>query len=257
MHALLLAALTSSLALQTPDSSRPSPDPDRIMIDAPAIVREGGVHSLADLLNSRVPGLLVVSGSGLNGTGSRIRFAGPRRLLSDGPPLILLDGIRVDAAEDASIFNLGGAGPSRLEDLNVDDIESIEVVRSPAGAMLYGPGAAEGAILITTKRGRSGPLRAEGYAQGALEAVSARWPTNYGGVDLDNPDSLMRTGGCSLTRQAAGMCVQDFVQAFNPLVQRSPFTTSIRHHAGFAASGGPRWGAFRVAAGLDGDGGVY
>ena len=259
MDALLFAVLTSTLAAQTPDSSTlpPSPDPDRIVIDAAAIVRDGGVQSLADLLNGRVPGLLVVSGSALNGGGSRIHFAGPRRLLGDGSPLFLVDGIRVDATADASQFELGGPGPLRLEDFNVEDIASIEVIRSPADAMLYGPGAADGVILITTKRGRSGRLQVDGYAKGVLHVVSARWPANYGGVDLDNPNPALRTGGCSLTQEAAGACVQDFVQSFNPLVQRSPFTNAIRRHAGFNATGGPRWGAFRLAGGVEGDGGIY
>jgi hypothetical protein len=256
MTVLFLAVIVPALAAQAPDSGSTS-DPDRIVIDAAAIVREGGVHSLADLLNSRVPGLLVIQGSGLNGGGSRIRFPGPRRLLSDGSPLILVDGIRVDAAADAALLNLGGPGPLRLEDFNIEDIESIEIERSPAGGMLYGPGAAEGLILIRTKRGRSGPLQADGFAQGVLESVPARWPTNYGGVDADNPDLRMRSGGCTLAHQAAGYCVQDFVQSFNPLVQRSPFATSMRHHAGFHATGGPSWGAFRLAGGIDGDGGVY
>lgn len=251
MHLLLLAVLT-----QVPDTSAPF-DADRIVIDAAAIVREGGVQSLADVLNSRVPGLLVVSGSGLNGGGSRIRFAGPRRLLSDGMPLILVDGIRVDAIADASQIGLGGPGPLRLEDFNLEDIESIEVERSPAGGMLYGPGAADGVILIRTKRGRAGRIQAGGYAQGAFESVPDRWPANYGGVDADNPTSYYREGACSLTEQAAGRCQQDFVQSFNPLAQRSPFTTAVRHHAGFNATGGPAWGGFRVAGGIDGDGGVY
>jgi TonB-dependent starch-binding outer membrane protein SusC len=255
MNALFLAVL--SLAAQAPDSAAAtSSDPDRIVIDAAGIVREGGVQSLADLLNSRVPGLLVIPGSGLNGGGFRIRFAGPRRLLSDGAPLILVDGIRVDAAADASPFDLGGPGPLRLDDFSLEDIESIEVVANPATAMIHGPGAADGVILIRTKRGRSGPLQVEGYAQGWLEAVSTRWPANFGGVDADNPNPDVRTG-CSLSYQAAGYCVQDFVQSFNPLVQRSPFNTAVRHHAGFNATGGPDWGAFRLAAGIDGDGGVY
>lgn len=255
MNALLLAVHT--LAVQVPDSAPPtSSDPDRIVIDAAAIVREGGVQSLADLLNSRVPGLLVISGSGLNGGGSRIRFAGPRTLLSDGAPLVLVDGVRVDAAADATAFILGGPGPLRLEDFNLEDIESIEVVSNPAAAMIHGAGAADGVILIRTRRGRSGPLRVDGYAQGWLEAVSTRWPANYGGVDADNTNPIFRTR-CSLTAQAAGFCVQDFVQSFNPLVQRSPFHTAVRHHAGFNATGGPHWGAFRLAAGVDGDGGVY
>lgn len=255
MNALFLALHT--LAVQVPDSAPPTrSDPDRFVIDAAAIVREGGGQSLADLLNSRVPGLLVISGSGLNGGGARIRFAGPRTLLSDGAPLVLVDGIRVDAAADATAFILGGPGPLRLEDFNLEDIESIEVASSPAVGMIYGPGAADGVILIRTKRGRSGPLQMDGYAQGWLETVSKHWPANYGGVDADNPNQIFRTR-CSLTAQAAGFCVQDFVQSFNPLVQRSPFHTAVRHHAGFNATGGPHWGGFRLAAGIDGDGGVY
>jgi len=253
MNPLVVAVLT--LIAQAPDTS--AADPDRIVIDAAATVREGGVRSLADLLTSRVPGLLVIPGSGLNGGGSRIRFPGPRRLLSDGAPLILVDGMRVDAATDAAMIGLGGPGPFRLEDLNVEDVASIEVIRSPAEGMLYGPGAADGVILIKTNRGRSGRVQADAYAQSVFESVTDRWPANYGGVDADNPDLRMRTGGCSLAAQAAGNCVQDFVQSFNPLVQRSPFATSVRHHAGFHATGGPAWGAFRMAGGIDGDGGVY
>ncbi len=257
----LLALLTFAVSpFQAADSTRPaplSPDPDRVVLDAAAIVRDAGVQSLADLLNSRVPGLLVVSGSALNGGGSRIHFAGPRRLLGDGSPLFLVDGIRVDATADASLFALGGPGPLRLEDFSVEDIASIEVIRSPADAMLYGPGGADGVILITTKRGRSGRLHVDGYAKGVMQVVSARWPANYGGVDLDNPDPVMRTGGCSLSAQAAGRCVQDFVQSFDPLAQRSPFNNAIRRHAGFNATGGPRWGAFRLAGNVAGDEGIY
>ena len=106
--------------------------------------------------------------------------------------------MRVDAATDAAMIGLGGPGPLRLEDFNVEDVASIEVIRSPAEGMLYGPGAAEGVILIKTNRGRSGRVQADAYAQSVFESVTDRWPANYGGVDADNPDLRMRTGGCSL-----------------------------------------------------------
>ncbi len=247
------------LAAQAPADSNPpaSSSPDGYVIDAAKLVREGGARSIAELLISQVPGLLVVPGSGLTGAGARVRFAGARSLVGDRAPLVLVDGIRVDAAEDASLVPLGGAGPSRLDDLRPEDVESVEVVRGPASAAIYGAGAAAGVILIRTKTGRSGPARWEGYAQGALGFEPSRWPANYGGVDLDNPDVRMRTGGCSLAAQGAGLCVQDFVQSFNPLVQRSPFATAMRRQIGFSGSGGPRWGAFRVAGGLDSDDGAY
>ncbi len=256
---LLFLFLAATLGAQAPRDSAPAPtfSTDRYVIDAAQLVRDGGARSIADLLVSQVPGLLVVPGSGLNGAGSRIRFAGVRSLINDSPPLILVDGVRVDAAEDASLVGLGGAGPLRLEDLSPEDIESIEVLRSPADGAIYGPGATNGVILIHTQGGRLGPMRWETHAQGVMQAVPSRWPANYGGVDADNPDLRMRTGGCSLTQQAAGLCVQDFVQSFNPLVQRSPFATVLRRQVGFSGSGGPRWGAFRIAGGFDGDNGPY
>lgn len=260
MRALFVAALlylfTSPAAAQTAGDSTVTVNPDRYVIDAARRVRETGARSLADLLAGQVPGLLVIPGSGLNGGGARIRFAGPRSLVDNVAPLFVVDGIRVDAAEDATLVLLGGPGPLRLDDLSVEDVESIEILRGGASVAAYGP-AANGVILIRTKRGRSGPARFETYARGAVETVPSRWPANYGGVDPFNANPDYRNGLCSLTEQAEGHCVQDHVQSFNPLVQRSPFATVLRRQVGFIGSGGPRWGAFRVGGSFDGDGGPY
>src|SRR5258705_9203087 len=164
MRAIPLAALfwlaASPAAAQTAGDSTANTHPDRYVIDAAKLVREGGVHSLADLLISQVPGLFVVPGSGLTGVGTRVRFAGPRALVVDGAPLILLDGIRVDAAEDATLTI--PVGPSRLDDLSPDEIEAIEVLRGPASRAIYGAGASDGVILIRAKGGTFGRGRCEG-----------------------------------------------------------------------------------------------
>ena len=261
MRAIPFAALVSLLvpvvAAQTPGDTTAPSNPDRYVIDASALVRAGGVYTIADLLISQVPGLFVVPGSGLTGAGARIRFTGPRSLVGDRAPLILVDGIRVDATEDAALVGIGGAGPSRLDDLSPEDVASIEVLRGPASAAMYGAGASAGVILIRTKSGTSGPVRWNGYAQGALGSERSRWPANYGGVDVDNVEPYARQGRCWLTEQAAGRCVQDFVQSFNPLEDRSPFTAALRRQVGFSASGGPQWGAFRLAGNLEGDDGAY
>src|SRR5207249_11766635 len=64
-------------------------------------VRERGARSVTDILTSRVPGLLVVPASGVNGMGSRIRLRGVQSLVADRAPLVLLDGMRIEAGEDA------------------------------------------------------------------------------------------------------------------------------------------------------------
>ena len=257
MNVLVVAVFAPALAFQTPDTTQPPPNPDRYTIDVAALAREGTARTLSEVLMSRVPGLLVIPGSGLKGSGASIRFAGVRSMVADQPPLILLDGFRIDGREDDSQLALGGPGPSRLDDIRLDDVESIEVVRGPASAVVYGPGSAAGVILIRTKQGRTGPARVEAFVQGSVRSMPTHWPTNYGGVDLDNSNAYYRNGGCTLSVQATGQCVQDFVQTFNPLAQRNPFASAPQRQLGLSATAGPTWGAFRISGTLDGDAAAY
>src|SRR5690606_7714113 len=109
-----------------------------------------------DLLGSREPGLSFARGSGNVGTGSQIRIRGVSSLSMNSQPLIYVDGVRVD--------NQGAAGPairdgrqvSKLDDFSPDQIESIEIIKGPAAATLYGTEASAGVIQIITKKGSSG-----------------------------------------------------------------------------------------------------
>ncbi len=261
MGARRLLALFSVLAVVRPptcvgqedSSARATPPPT--VIDAARLTREGAARDIGELLMDRVPGLLVVPGSGLSGTGSRIRVRGVQSLVDDRAPLVLVDGMRVDQAED-DISTAPAPGPLRLADLNVEDIESVEVV-GPAGAAVYGPGAAGGVLLIRTKRGRAGRPRWEAYGAGGVRSEAASWPANYGGVDLDNPVGLYSRGSCTLAAQAAGYCVQDFVQQFNPLAQRSPFRTALGRQYGLSVSGGSSRADYRLAGDFLGSDGPF
>jgi len=247
---------TDTTPAPTDSTTRPT---HSYFIDAARLTREGAVRDVDELLMDRVPGLLVVPGSGLTGTGSRIRMRGVQSLVDDRPPLVFVDGMRVDQTEDdywASMSGPVAPGPLRLSDLSVEDIESVEVV-GPAGAAVYGPGAAGGVLLIRTKRGRAGPPRWEAYATGGVRSEQASWPANYGGVDLDNPNDLYRHGRCTLAVQAAGYCVQDFVQQFNPLAQRSPFRTALARQYGLSVSGGSSRADYRLAGDFSGSDGPF
>src|SRR5690606_840545 len=109
-----------------------------------------------DLLGSREPGLSFARGSGNVGTGSQIRIRGVSSLSMNSQPLIYVDGVRVD--------NQGAAGPnirdgrqvSKLDDFSPEQIESIEIIKGPAAATLYGTEASAGVIQIITKKGSSG-----------------------------------------------------------------------------------------------------
>ena len=268
--ALIVSLFGSSLRGQSAADTI-LPASSHATIDVASAVRERGDRSLSDVLTSRAPGLLVVPGSGVNGMGARIRLRGVQSLVADRAPLVLVDGMRVEAAEDAfspastlnnSVFGYGyqeslPPGPLRLDDLNPDDIESIDVLPGAASAAIYGPGAQAGVILIHTKRGRPGPPRWEGYVQGGVSAATTHWPANFGGVDSDNPDPRYQHGACGLSNQVNGFCHQDYVQQFNPLEQRSPFRTFLRRQYGLSVSGGTTWGDYRVSGTFAGDAGPY
>ncbi len=266
-----VALIASLLGRSLPGQGPPDSIKQQSVIDAATAVRERGARSVTDILTSRVPGLLVVPASGVNGMGARIRLRGVQSLVADRAPLVLVDGMRVEAAEDAFsptstlnnsvyVYRYQGPlppGPLRLDDLNPDDIESIDVLPGAASGAIYGPGAEAGVILIHTRRGRAGPPRWEGYVEGGVSAATTHWPANFGGVDSDNPDPRYQHGACSLWNEANGFCRQDFVQQFNPLEQRSPFRAALRRQYGLSVSGGTTWGDYRVSGTFAGDAGPY
>jgi len=191
-------------------------------------------------------GLRVSPAAGPLGLIGRIRFRGPQTLVDDRLPLVILDGMRLDAASGL----LGGT--LRLEDINPDDIESIEVL-SPAQAVRYGPNAANGVLILRTRDPHRGALRWRGYAQAGIAAPSDRWPTRVGGFDAGNPDSLLRNGGCTLLTVAAGSCIQDSVAALpSPLGKQ--LRTVLRQQYGLSATGGGDRLSFYVGGEWDGDG---
>ncbi len=127
-------------------------------VNAAAVVEAAPVSNVNELLNARTSGALVASQSGNLGAGAPIRLRGDNSLSLSGQPIVYVDGIRVDAnADDGGIF--GHTGTSRLQDINPDDIESVEILKGPAASTLYGTEASNGVIQIITKKGRPGDTR--------------------------------------------------------------------------------------------------
>jgi TonB-linked SusC/RagA family outer membrane protein len=120
------------------------------------VLRTAPVVTSQQLLQARVPGLIVLPGSGNIGTGSTIHIRGVASLSLTNQPLIYVDGVRVDNTASGGPAIRDGAQVSRINDINPEDIESMEVIKGPAAATLYGTEASSGVIQIITKRGRSG-----------------------------------------------------------------------------------------------------
>jgi TonB-linked SusC/RagA family outer membrane protein len=125
-------------------------------IEAAATVKTNPIHNMGDLLVAKAPGLTVLPGN-MAGGAHTIRIRGLNSLSRSNAPIFVVDGIRIDAG--TGNISTGGTTTSRLNDITPEEIENIEVVRGPSAATLYGTDAANGVIVITTKKGRAGKAR--------------------------------------------------------------------------------------------------
>src|SRR5690606_37002892 len=115
--------------------------------------------NLETMLSGSVAGVNVAAGGGSIGGGSNIRIRGASSIVLSGQPLIYIDGVRVKSAGPGDYVSLwiGNSRPaSRLNDISPEIIESIEIIKGPAAATLYGTEASNGVINIITKKGSVG-----------------------------------------------------------------------------------------------------
>jgi len=139
------------------------------------------ITNVSSLLNGRATGVVVQQGSGVAGTSSEIRIRGRSTLqdVSDAP-LIYVDGIRVN---NRLTGGFGDPATSRLDDIDPASIESIEIIKGPAAATLYGTEASNGVIQIITKKGTEGAARwnfTMRQGMGYFNDAADRLEPNYG-----------------------------------------------------------------------------
>jgi TonB-linked SusC/RagA family outer membrane protein len=129
-------------------------------------------ESIEKTLQGKIAGAIIDTNSGAPGGGVQVRLRGVTTINAGSDPLYVVDGVVISNAAIPSNANAvtgaaGGSNPSldqdavvnRAVDLNPNDIETIEVLKGPSAAAIYGAKAANGVILITTKRGRPGAAR--------------------------------------------------------------------------------------------------
>ena len=112
-------------------------------------------------LNGKVAGVNISkSASGVGGA-TRVIMRGAKSIEGDNNVLYVIDGIPIfnfSGGRDSGIMGEGRVSSEGIADLNPEDIESISVLAGPSAAALYGSNAANGAILITTKKGKEGRI---------------------------------------------------------------------------------------------------
>ncbi|HEX2211501.1 MAG TPA: SusC/RagA family TonB-linked outer membrane protein [Longimicrobium sp.] len=212
-------------------------------LDVAETVREAPVNSLSDVLNARVPGVVIIPATGNVGGGSRIRVRGVSSLSLPQEPLVYVDGVRVinDAATGPINQGFGSNSISRFNDINPEDIESIEVIRGPAAATLYGTEASNGVIQIITKRGSAGGTRWD---------VSVR----QGAIWFANPEGRVWTNwGID---QMTGDTVSIDIVELESAAGRDIWQTGHIQSYNVALNGGTPTVRYYVSGGMDRDEGV-
>ena len=150
-------------------------------------IAQSGETGVLNGLSSKVSGVLVTRNGGDPGAGSYIQIRGQNTINGNAQPLFIVDGMPVSNSSD----NIGAARSngiiqqSRINDINPEDIERVEVLKGASAAALWGSRAANGVIIITTKKGKrtDGKLNVSLKSTASFDQVNKTHAlqTRYGG----------------------------------------------------------------------------
>lgn len=129
------------------------------------------VASFDQAIQGKAAGVFVEAGTGKLGQGIKVRIRGSSSVSAANQPLYVIDGMPITSSSQSSAE--GATNP--LVDINPNDIESIEILKDASASAIYGSRAANGVVLITTKRGKSGKTNFEiGYFAGFSSETGRR-----------------------------------------------------------------------------------
>lgn len=120
-------------------------------------IRESGEVNLVNALAGRVAGVQINASSSGADASSSIIIRGQSSLRGNNQPLFVIDGVQIDNNPVSIADNFSDVGRdfgNNISDINPDDIESVSVLKGPTAAALYGSRAANGVLIITTKKGK-------------------------------------------------------------------------------------------------------
>ena len=224
-------------------------------VDSSLIMRQATPQNIVSALTATAPNVRVRTQAGDPGTSASIIIRGATSVTGTNQPLFVIDNQPID---NSTISTNGGnqstVTPNRAADINPNDIESIEILKGAAASAIYGARAANGVILITTKRGRNGPTR---YTFSSTETFD----------NIDRTMPLQRDFGQG-SNGIAGACTTPDCAAtslsFGPLLSNVPtynhgkeiFQTGLTADNNLSISGGNDRTTFFLSGGLTGQQGV-
>jgi TonB-dependent starch-binding outer membrane protein SusC len=240
--ALLAAATTlDQVVVQaTGEGERTRETGNSVQVITTDSVPKSATADFSDVLSSRAPGVTVTQQSGTTGGTSRIRIRGSSSISLDNGPLLVIDGVRADNDQSATQLDVGGQAPSRLDDLDPNEIQDITLLRGPSASALYGTAGANGVIQVTTKHGTAGKPVWRLYTEGGTIRNYVNYPANYARLGTETVDTLgTQIQQCTLLLQfSAGCTPTGGLVSFNPLKNISPNISGYRDNFGLSVSGG-------------------
>lgn len=154
----------------------------------------------------KAPNIVVAQSSGSPGGGTYIQIRGSKSVTGGTQPLFVVDGTPFNNNSTQIESSVAGtAVQNRMADLNPDDVESIEILKGPAGAAIYGASGANGVVLITTKSG------------GQTNTVQANIRFAYSSEDVTDFNQLQTTYG-----QGSGAVASASSSTWGPLLSGVP-----------------------------------
>jgi TonB-linked SusC/RagA family outer membrane protein len=235
-------------------------------VDVADLTSKTSVLNITEVLQSKTPGVTILPGSGAPGSAGEIRIRGASSL-SGYKPVVFIDGIRYNI-DDLGGFSATGGGTaglaqstqvtSALNNLNPNDVESIEVIKGPAAATLYGAEAANGVIQIITKKGTRGQqaVRWSFRAERGMNDYNLLPEVNYTTCDATKQAARL-TDGTPTWPGCQGIPVNTVITG-NPMADdpRAIRTGNLSRLSLSMRGGGDRY-SFYVAGDRDNEQGVF
>lgn len=146
--------------------------------------------NMINSLAGKAAGVVITKGTGGPGSSSKVLLRGNKSITGNNQPLYVIDGIpmnNANSSQGTTLFDTRDAGDA-ISNLNPEDIENISILKGASAAALYGSQAANGVILVTTKKGRKGYSSINFSSSAnfenpiALPQVQTSYGQGYGGV---------------------------------------------------------------------------
>jgi TonB-linked SusC/RagA family outer membrane protein len=140
--------------------------------------------NISEALKGKVTGLMVNQNSGTPGAASTMRIRGVSSITAGATPLYIIDGVPV-IARDLSQITFNGQSVNTISDININDIESISILKDASATAIYGARGSNGVVLITTKRGKANESHVQFNARYGIQQVANSY-------DMLNAEQYMR-----------------------------------------------------------------